>query len=167
LEEGSVKIENALQTGGTKAPLFLKPKQKAIYSSNTVEVNNFQTASIKNWTTDQIQSESIQSKAIKVDSAIDTKPFTSWKDNRWIFRHETLHDLARKLERRYDVVITFSDSMIRNYTFSGSLYEESIEQVFEAIKIIAPINFKIKHKEIEISTNEYLKSRYNKYDKLQ
>ncbi|NJK96146.1 MAG: DUF4974 domain-containing protein [Bacteroidales bacterium] len=85
------------------------------------------------------------------------------KDNRWIFRHEKLEDLVRKLERRYDVEISFKDNSLKTYSFSGSLYDESIEQVFDAIKMIAPIEYNIDHKKIEIFTNE---SMIKKYEKL-
>jgi ferric-dicitrate binding protein FerR (iron transport regulator) len=96
---------------------------------------------------------------IKIDSD-KTELYTSWKDNRWIFRSEKLKSLARKLERRYDVEIIFKDEEMGNYTFSGSLYDESIEQVFEALKIIAPIDYHINHKKIEISLNKLLKVKY-------
>jgi ferric-dicitrate binding protein FerR (iron transport regulator) len=164
LDEGIVKIESTAKDK-LSDPLFLKPKQKAIYSKNVVLVNEVNNQTNATEPKSVNAKNELTSAKVEVDSLADTKPFTSWKDNRWIFRHETLHDLARKLERRYDVEISFADSSIRNYTFSGSLYDESIEQVFEAIKLIAPINFRIRHKEIEISTNKYMIDKYEKLKK--
>lgn len=159
LEEGSVKIEPVLKTGEVSSPLILKPKQKAVFNKTLVT----QTAdkSVQE-TVKPAEKAVVQSKpeVLEVDSVADTKPYTSWKDSRWIFRHEKLEDLVRKLERRYDVEIIFKDNSLKTFSFSGSLYDESIEQVFEAIKLIAPIEFKIAHKKIEIYTNENLIRKY-------
>ncbi|NJO70220.1 MAG: FecR family protein [Bacteroidetes bacterium] len=162
LEEGSVKIESISKTGKISAPLILKPKQKAVF--NKTPVTHVAGNSVQE-TAKPTEKAVVQTKPeiIEVDSVADTKPFTSWKDNRWIFRHEKLEDLVRKLERRYDVEISFKDNSLKTYSFSGSLYDESIEQVFEAIKMIAPIEYKIDHKKIEIFTNE---SMIKKYEKL-
>lgn len=165
LDEGSIKLESAVISKKTTEPLILKPRQKAIYAQNILMLDEQKTSS------PEVNKSSVNKilafgpKEIKVNTVIDTKPYTSWKDNRWLFRHEKLEDLARKLERRYDVEITFQDEAIKNYSFSGSLYDESIEQVFAAIKMIAPINYVINHKRIEISTNKYLKQQYEKYRK--
>jgi ferric-dicitrate binding protein FerR (iron transport regulator) len=159
LEEGSVKIESVTKTGKVSVPLILKPKQKAVFNKTGVT----QTASKPVQETLKPAEKTVvqtKSELLQVDSVADTKPYTSWKDSRWIFRHEKLEDLVRKLERRYDVEISFKDNSLKTYSFSGSLYDESIEQVFEAIKMIAPIEYKIDHKKIEISTNEAMIRKY-------
>jgi len=159
LEEGSVKIESISKTGKVSAPLILKPKQKAVF--NKTRVTQTADKSVQE-TVKPTEKAIVQTnpEILEVDSVADTKPFTSWKDSRWIFRHEKLEDLVRKLERRYDVEINFKDNSLKTYSFSGSLYDESIEQVFEAIKMIAPIEYKIDHKKIEIYTNENLIRKY-------
>ena len=168
LEKGSIKIEPTSKSGEFFSPLILKPNQKATYHKKTSSIDTEKPVKKEDSQPDPGSNSSIRKpeKKIEINSVEDTKPYTSWKENRWLFRHETLKDLAQKLERRYDVNICFKDDAIKNYTFSGSLYDESIEQVFEAIKIIAPINYKITHKNIEISTNKYLKEKYEKLNPL-
>jgi transmembrane sensor len=161
LEEGSIKIENTKKRKEGKI-IYLKPKQKAIYNKASVPVivNTEEPEIINNKTI--IRKIALVPVALKIDSVPDTRIYTSWKEHRWIFRHEALKNLAVKLERKYDVTIIFRDSYLKEYTFSGSLQDESIEQVFEAIKMLAPIDYKISHKTIELSTNKTLKEKYEK-----
>jgi ferric-dicitrate binding protein FerR (iron transport regulator) len=95
----------------------------------------------------------------KVDSVKDMNLYTSWRGKRWIFRHETLEGLARKLERRYDVTIIFKDSKLKEYRISGSLQDEPVEQVLHVLQLIAPIRYKIEHSTIQISTDNLLKKK--------
>lgn len=145
--------------------LQMKPRQSVTVLIDNHNLQNIQSNkqidnnfnSEKNIEADN--SSEFNGSKIKIDS-VKTELYTSWKDNRWLFRFERLEDLARKLERRYDVEIVFKDEAIKNYTFNGSLYDESIDQVFEAIKLIAPINYSINHKKITLNINNSLEDRY-------
>ena len=79
---------------------------------------------------------------------VDTKLTTSWKDSRWIFKSEKLVKLAPILERRYDITVTFRDSVLRSYKFTGTLKEESLEQVLNAMCLAAPIRYEINHNQV-------------------
>jgi transmembrane sensor len=96
----------------------------------------------------------------KIDSVKDLNIYTSWRGKRWIFRHETLEGLAKKLERRYDVNIIFKDNALKEYRISGSLQDEPIEQVLRVLQLIAPIRYKIEHSTIQISTDNLLKKKF-------
>jgi transmembrane sensor len=61
---------------------------------------------------------------------------------------ETLKVLAVKLERKYDVKIHFDNTEIQNFKFTGSLENETVEQVMEAISIAAQITYKIEERDI-------------------
>jgi transmembrane sensor len=47
--------------------------------------------------------------------------YTSWKDGRLTFRSESLETLAPKLERFYNVNITFLDDSIKTLRYTGTL----------------------------------------------
>jgi ferric-dicitrate binding protein FerR (iron transport regulator) len=79
--------------------------------------------------------------------------YTSWKDDRLVFKKVMFKDLVKILERKYDVQIKLEQSEILNYHFTGVLEDESIEQVMEVIMISSPINYKIKGKTVFISRN--------------
>ncbi len=96
----------------------------------------------------------------KVDHNIEPSVYTSWKDPRWIIEKEELHSLAVKLERRYNVEIMFKDESLKHYVFSGILKDETLEQVLEAIKLTAPINYQIIQKQVVLSKNKLFKSTF-------
>jgi ferric-dicitrate binding protein FerR (iron transport regulator) len=85
-----------------------------------------------------------------ISKGIEVEQFTSWKDGTLLIASETLHDLAIKLERKYDVKIHFKDSEIKNFKFTGTLENETIEQVIEAIGMAANIDYEFDEREIWI-----------------
>jgi len=62
----------------------------------------------------------------------------SWKERYWRLERVPMKDLAVKLERRYDVLIQVDDRL-KDYPFSGTFGDESLEQVLHAIQSSAPI----------------------------
>jgi len=97
-------------------------------------------------------------RSYKVDHDIVPEIYTSWKDQRWIIEREELQSLAVKLERRYNVKFTFKDETLKHYVFSGILKDETLEQVMEAIKLTAPIQYQINQKQVVLSKNEFYKT---------
>jgi ferric-dicitrate binding protein FerR (iron transport regulator) len=138
LETGEVRIDQLHQSkNSTVSSVFLKPNQKALFikSTKTLSLNEEKEARPAK----RIEKvENIIPGLIKVDSLFDTRLATSWKDSRWIFRSEKLQNLAPILERRYDVTISFRDSVLCNYRFTGTLKEETLEQVMTALCIATP-----------------------------
>jgi ferric-dicitrate binding protein FerR (iron transport regulator) len=74
----------------------------------------------------------------------------SWKEKSWRNEGIPLQDLAVKLERRYDVRIRL-DEQSKNYRFSGTFRDETLEQVLHIIQLSIPIRFHIDGKTVEIS----------------
>lgn len=66
------------------------------------------------------------SKKMIIQKLADTSIDTEWKDGRFVFRNESLGELAPKLERRFDVDIIFADEQVKNRRFTGILLRESI-----------------------------------------
>lgn len=158
LEEGAVSIEAVGRDNSKATQILLKPNEKAIFRKNPLTRPE---KNMRNNSPDNTINETVTARQeLDVITLTDTKTITSWKEQRWIFRHESLSELARKLERRYNVEIVFSDTLLEAYAFNGTLYDESIEQVFEAIKLIAPIDFTIDHNTITIGLNSKLKEEY-------
>jgi transmembrane sensor len=68
--------------------------------------------------------------------------YTGWKDNLLMFDGNTLQDIARVLERRYDVKINISDTLLHNIKYSGNFKNvESIDKVLDIIKQNTPIGY--------------------------
>ncbi|MGV8093463.1 MAG: FecR family protein [Mangrovibacterium sp.] len=77
-------------------------------------------------------------------SAVDTRFYSSWKEGKMTFFNEPLGVIATKLERWYNVKITFTHDDIRSYRFSGTFLKyKPLEQILEIIKLSSPIDYKI------------------------
>ena len=163
LEKGEVRIDalNDSKSKAESAPVFLKPNQKAVFTkiNKNLSVNN----TVQN--TQVAANEPalhVKSLPLRVESMADTKLSTSWKDSRWIFKSEKLVELAPILERRYDINVTFQDSILRSYKFTGTLKEESLEQVLKAVCMAAPIRYEIHHNQVLFFEDNGQKNKYLK-----
>jgi transmembrane sensor len=75
---------------------------------------------------------------------VDTNPYEAWKNGKLIFRNKPLGEIATDLERWYNVKISFNDSKIKDFRFSGTILKyKPIDQILEAIKLTSPIRFTI------------------------
>jgi ferric-dicitrate binding protein FerR (iron transport regulator) len=86
---------------------------------------------------------------------IDPYSYTSWKDGKIIFNGEKLGDIAKKMERWYNIEIRFEMESLKNYKFSGTiLRNKPIDQTIMAMELLAPIrfNYEIKAEEKSIIT---------------
>jgi transmembrane sensor len=151
LEEGIVRIEdlNKNRISRKLHPVILKPKQSAIFHklAGNMAVADDEEPSKPVVAT---QMKALKALPMKVSDVPDTRLYTSWKDERWIFKNENLSSLVIKLERRYDVNVVFMDKALEDYAFSGTLLEESLEQVLAAIRYSAPIRYEINAKEVRL-----------------
>ena len=82
---------------------------------------------------------------------VNTKWFTSWKDNKLIFVNMSLKELVVLLERKYGVDIDIKNTEILDLHFDGTIKNESIIEILEIIKNALPINYKIVGQKIEIT----------------
>ena len=80
-----------------------------------------------------------------------------------MFRSETLENICIKLNRKYDVTFKFENEEVKNLRFTGTLEDETIEQVLNVIKSISPIDYTINKKAIVIRENIKQASRYMEF----
>ncbi len=90
-----------------------------------------------------------ESKKISI-AEVNTKWYTSWKDNKLVFVNMSLKDLKTLLERKYGVNIEFSDQSILNYHYDGTLKNETILEVLEILENTLPIQYQIVGQKIVI-----------------
>ncbi|MBN2636874.1 MAG: FecR family protein [Prolixibacteraceae bacterium] len=83
---------------------------------------------------------------------VNTRWYTSWKDNKLIFVNMNLKDLVTLLERKYGVEIEVKNKDILDLHFDGTIKNESILEFLEIIKSTLPINYKIIGQKIEITS---------------
>lgn len=123
LEEGSVKVISSanLQLG---KEIDVVPGEQVMYNKDT--------------------------KAIQIQQ-VNTKWYTSWKDNKLIFINMSVKDLRVLLERKYGVDIEIEDQSILKYHYDGTLKDETILEVLDIIQHTLPIEYKVVGQKIVIS----------------
>jgi transmembrane sensor len=161
LVEGIVKLED-YGTSEKKFTYTLKPNQKLTYYTSEPKKEEEVTGKIK--TTEKILlKESSISTPVIVSKIIDTKHFTSWKDKRWIIDGENLDDLAIMLERRYDIKVNIASEELKIYKFSGTIENETMEQVLNYLSITTPLKYEIKKGQVTLRINKSTRDKYKSF----
>jgi len=75
---------------------------------------------------------------------------TAWVENRLEFRSEKFIDVAKKMERWFDVTISFKDKRMENIILTGTLPTGTIAQALEALKFAESLNYTIEGNNIII-----------------
>lgn len=75
---------------------------------------------------------------------------TSWMYDRIEFRNETFKEIARKLERTYDVRIRFQNDSLAMLKFTGSFEKEPVTNVLQALSLLEHFSFSMDGEEIVI-----------------
>ncbi len=135
LIEGSVKLESSSVKLADN--LVLKPNEKAVFTKKNQSVKLIAQRQ------PTIEHESISKPKLEIIESVEPEPIISWKDQRWVINNEKLGDLAVKLERRYDVNFIFDNELLKDYAFRGTLEDETLEQIMEALKFSSPIKYVI------------------------
>ncbi len=144
LIEGSVKLgSNVVKL---HKDLFLKTNEKAVFTKKDKSLA-IERKDIPDKTGDKAANAS---PSLKIIQSVDPAPIISWKEKRWVISNEKLGDLSVKLERRYDVNIIFDNEILKEYSFGGTLEDETLEQVLNAISYAAPIKYEIEGKTVYI-----------------
>jgi ferric-dicitrate binding protein FerR (iron transport regulator) len=138
LEEGKIDI-NVPGSGKKKEIIMLKPNENFIYHKKLTGKEEKSEV----LTDEPAAGKELQSQNIDVISNVKTELFTSWKDQRWIIEREPFTTLVPMLERRYNMKIIFENPGMRDFKFTGTVENESIGELLNAIKFTAPIEYSI------------------------
>lgn len=80
---------------------------------------------------------------------INLKHYVGWTNGHFYFRQATIEDVAKKIERVFDVKIHIESEKLRERRFTGRIDKnESIEEILNAIKITTPYSYSINNNTI-------------------
>ena len=94
LESGSVELKYKSNTLLKQSRINMVPGTKAVYNPETKSI---------------------------LQSRVDTRNYTCWKDGYIILHNESLQDITKKLSRYYNVPIVLNNEKLKTKTFSGRL----------------------------------------------
>ena len=135
--------------------IILVPHEKLIYSPGQDKISILAGKQAMN-ARHNIDTNTINYKITNHDPVQETL----WKDNIIVVNAEKLQNLAKKLERRYNIKIEFENRKVKKYTFTGTLKNESLDQVLKAISLSAPVNYKIEGNKVTFTENKDFLKKY-------
>ncbi len=164
LVNGSVTIEDANRERRRFQDFELKPNQKVTFhrSLGSVAVHEEDHQETTQPSLPALV-QSAQLARIEVRQKRTIAPETSWIDGILIVEAEPLAELARKLERRYNVNFVFEDEKLKDFRYSGTLKDHTLEQVLRAIKMTSPIDYQLEEKTVTIRENPLTITKYKNF----
>lgn len=163
LEEGIIDVTVQASSGGKEytQSAKLKPKEQLVIqkvsaeNAPAVEKRPQQTASR---TAPSVPA--IKEMVIKPD--VKTELSTSWKDDKWIIDDEPLSLFVTDMERRYNLNIHFASEELKEYKFTGTFENETVEQILTAISFAAPVSYRFNKNNVVLSLNTRDKDKFSK-----
>ena len=73
----------------------------------------------------------------------DTYADTAWKDGKMVFRRQHLDRIAEKLSRKFGVTIRLEDEKLKEYVYTATFTDESLEDILDLLKRSAPLTYTI------------------------
>jgi transmembrane sensor len=74
---------------------------------------------------------------------VQTSFYAAWTEGRIFFDDEPLDQIAVKLERWFNVEITFADEKLKSQRFTGTILKNKpVDQIMQALELLSPIKFK-------------------------
>lgn len=79
---------------------------------------------------------------------VDTDKYTSWKNGRLVFRHESMTEVVNRINRWYNVRLVIKNKNLESYSYRATLIDETLDEVLRLLQISAPIKYKDLGREI-------------------
>lgn len=148
LVSGSLSLTKLGLNGKTSDQLFISPNQIARYSKETGEIRVSRVKETAKTTVNPNVPSDLEDNSLKPLQNIEL--LTAWKDNKLVFRKANPEQLIRKLERWYGVEVLIRNEALKQYSFTGTFENETIEQALNALKVAYPFKYTIEKNVITI-----------------
>ncbi|HEY9261938.1 FecR family protein [Chitinophaga sp.] len=76
---------------------------------------------------------------------------TAWRDQKLAFMNETFEEVARKMERQFNVTISFEKESMKTEILSGVFEKEDIGKALGLLQMITPFHYRIEQQHIYLS----------------
>jgi transmembrane sensor len=74
---------------------------------------------------------------------VKTDSYAAWTEGKIVFDDERLDQIALKLERWFNVEISFADPNLKSRRFTGTILKNKpVDQIMQALELLSPIQFK-------------------------
>jgi len=135
------KIEATLISGKILVKIDGKPDQNIILIPNeklTVTNEEFSLTNNKNEPRKEL---SFQVQEVAPMPSVTDLPEVAWLQDKLAFQNELFEELAKRMERRYDVHIIFKDSLLEKERLSGVFKNENIRKALNLLRMTTPFHY--------------------------
>jgi ferric-dicitrate binding protein FerR (iron transport regulator) len=73
----------------------------------------------------------------------DIQEYISWKDGILVFKNDSISEIARKLQQWYNVDVRITDERVKEFTCTGTFYDETLSQVLELMSLPSPVSYRL------------------------
>jgi transmembrane sensor len=141
-------IETSLFRGKVEITIDKRPDEKYVLKPNQKLVISNETYTTK-------KPEALKEPLIVLSRLKLTNDSTiaemSWVENKLVFEDEVFSELAKRMERWYNVTIEIKDDKIAQLHLNGTFENETIHQALTALQIATPFNFTVNQNHITIT----------------
>lgn len=139
------KIEVTM-TGHPDEKIILKPLEKLILPKG-----NFSTLNAPKTTPPgKISDNNVVLTSATYTNVDSTVAETAWVNDKMVFISQPLGKIAQELERHFAITVIFKNPEVKNYKYTGSFDNESLEKIMQLMQLSKKINFKLTDKKLVI-----------------
>jgi len=81
-------------------------------------------------------------------SVVDPAKYNAWTEGKLVFRGDPMAEVARRIERWYNVKIVIADKELEKYSFHATFQDDKLEDVLRFLAMTSPISYKISSREV-------------------
>jgi transmembrane sensor len=150
------KVETSLLRGSIEVTLkdrptekiYLKPNEKLTLIDEPIVASTMKNSGRKIAHETVVPEPMVAISHLSYNTRDNSIVETSWLQNKLIFKSETFEEVAKKMEKWYNVSIVFSDQSVKNLHFTGIFEKETVSEALSAMQITTPFHFSISKKEL-------------------
>ncbi len=161
LVKGNIVVRT-IDNADSQLEYHLKQKENITYYIEDRSVHSAASQEKKAEKKEKPVSTKIPDDNIRLEKNVKTILYTSWKDDTWLIEGITLDDLAKQLERRYNTKIIINSEDLKNYKFTGTLRNETLEQVLRILVLTTPLKYTVDVGEVKWDLDSALQKKYSK-----
>ena len=158
LEKGKLVVNSR---NDNSLNVSLNPMQNVVYYKDEQSALTKENATKKETAENDATQPQRDIYPVQINDAVNIKLYTSWKDAEWLIESKTLGELASPLERRYNIRILFDSDNLKNFRFSGTIRNETIEQMLNVLAITAPMKYTVEQGVVRLKIDARRKNNYD------
>lgn len=146
---GEDRVETTLISGKVQVTMAEKPDQSIILDPHEKLTVNSRRVRTKDTS---VQTEvSFEVKPVHLLPAEMKAPEIIWMQDKLAFQNESFDNLARRMERRYNVHIVIVDEDLKKERLSGIFENEHIQKALKVLQMTTPFHYQIKSDSVFVS----------------